>query len=286
VPPGIFETTSMCELRDLVTLEEYAAVVGLERQIWGFTTADDLIPIPLLAVGAIRGAILVGAFDDDRLVGFVYSFPAIRRGRLSHWSHMLGVLEPYRGTGLGFRLKLAQRERARAMGIDLVEWTFDPLLVVNARFNVTKLGAVVEEYRPDFYGPSTSPLHGNLPTDRFIAQWRIDSSHVERRVRVARSDPSLADRGAGAASVNQVVAEGAWLACPEPDLSRGADRLLVHIPPRFLEMLASAPDLAREWRLRTREIFTTYLDRGYRIVEFRFDRGTGGGSYLLSSEQE
>ena len=269
-----------------MTLEDYAAVVGLERQIWGFTTADDLIPVPVLAVGAIRGAILVGAFDDDRLVGFVYSFPAIRRGRLSHWSHMLGVLAPYRGTGLGFRLKLAQRERARAMGIDLVEWTFDPLLVLNARFNVTKLGAVVEEYRPDFYGPSTSPLHGNLPTDRFIAQWRIDSSHVERRARFARSDPSLADRGAGAASVNQVVAEGAWLACPEPDLSLGADRLLVHIPPRFLEMLESAPDLARQWRLRTRDIFTTYLARGYRIVEFLFDPGTGGGSYLLSSEQE
>jgi chorismate synthase len=277
--------TSMCELRDLVTLEDYASVVGLERQIWGFTTADDLIPIPVLAVGAIRGAILVGAFDEDRLVGFVYSFPAIRRGRLSHWSHMLGVLEPYRGTGLGFRLKLAQRERARAMGIGLVEWTFDPLLVLNARFNVTKLGAVVEEYRPDFYGPSTSPLHGNLPTDRFIAQWRIDSSHVERRMRPAESDLFGPDRAEGAASVNQAVADGVWLACGQSDLSLGADRLLVHIPPRFLQMLASAPDLAREWRLRTREIFTTYLARGYRIADFLFDPGTGGGSYLLTFEQ-
>jgi chorismate synthase len=277
--------TPMCELRDLVTLEDYAAVVGLERQIWGFTTADDLIPVPVLAVGAIRGAILVGAFDEDRLVGFVYSFPAIGRGRLAHWSHMLGVLEPYRGTGLGFRLKLAQRERARAMGIDLVEWTFDPLLVLNARFNVTKLGAVVEEYRPDFYGPSTSPLHGNLPTDRFIAQWRIESSHVERRLRLAEFDPSIPDRAAGAASVNQAVAAGAWLACGETDLSLGADRLLVQIPPRFLEMLASAPDLAREWRLRTREIFTTYLARGYRIIDFLFDPGTGGGRYLLTFEQ-
>ena len=276
--------TSMCVLRDLVTLADYAAVVGLERQVWGFTTADDLIPVPVLAAGAIRGAILVGAFDENRLVGFVYSFPAIHRRRLSQWSHMLGVLEQYRSAGLGFRLKLAQRERARAMGIDLVEWTFDPLLVLNARFNVTRLGAVVEEYRPDFYGPSTSPLHGNLPTDRFIAQWRLDSSHVERRIRLREFVPSIPDGAAGAAPVNQAVADGAWLACAEPDLSLGADRLLVHIPPRFLEMLAAAPDLAREWRMRTREIFTTYFARGYRIVDFLFDPGSGGGSYLLTCE--
>lgn len=273
----------MHELRDLVTLADYEAVVGLERQVWGFTTAD-LIPIPLLAVGAIRGAILVGAFDGDRLVGFVYSFPAIHRERLSHWSHMLGVMDQYRGTGLGFRLKLAQRERAQSMGIGLVEWTFDPLLSLNARFNVAKLGVVVEEYRPDFYGPSTSPLHGDLPTDRFIAQWRVDSPHVERRIRPAESVPSRPDRAAGAALVNEALDDGDWLACGEADLSLSAERLLVQIPPRFLQMLAAAPDLASRWRMRTRAIFTSYFARGYRVVDFLFDPAAGGGSYLLTCE--
>jgi chorismate synthase len=272
----------MPELRDLVTPSDRAAVVELESRIWGFATADDLMPLPILTVGAIRGAILVGAFDDGHLVGFVYSFPAIHRGRLSHWSHMLGVLEPYRNSGLGFRLKLAQRDRVRAMGIDLVEWTFDPLLALNARFNFAKLGVVVEEYWPDFYGTSSSPLHGDLPTDRFIAQWWVDTAHVERRIRPVSTLPLISDRAAGAGLVNRVEADGAWLACARPELALDADRLLVQIPPRFLEMLTDAPAIAREWRAQTRAIFTAYFGRGYRIVDFLFDRESGGGSYLLA----
>ena len=86
----------MTEFRDLTTIEDFERVVELEKRIWGYTNGDDVVPIPVLAVTAHRGAILVGAFDDRAMVGFVYSIPAIYRGTLSHWSHMLGVLPAFR----------------------------------------------------------------------------------------------------------------------------------------------------------------------------------------------
>ena len=89
---------------------------------------------------------------------------------------MLGVTRDARGTGLGLRLKLAQRERALAMGIDEIEWTFDPLQALNAHLNIARLGAVVEEYEENIYGESTSPLHQGSPTDRFIARLEVDDA--------------------------------------------------------------------------------------------------------------
>jgi predicted GNAT superfamily acetyltransferase len=135
----------MLHLSDLTTLDEFRKVEELEGLIWGRV---DLVPVVILAVSVRRGAVLVGAWDDDQLVGFVYSFPALRRGEAgaSHWSHMLGVHPDQRGPGLGRALKLAQRERVLALGLDLIEWTFDPLQAANAHLNFVKLGVVVEQY--------------------------------------------------------------------------------------------------------------------------------------------
>ena len=95
---------------------------------------------------------------------------------------MLGVVSKARESGLGRRLKLAQRERALAMGVDLIEWTFDPLQATNAHLNFARLGVVVEEYEENIYGDSSSVLHRGSPTDRFVAQWRLTAPHVERRI--------------------------------------------------------------------------------------------------------
>ena len=103
--------------RDLTTLEDFAVVVELEREIWG-PGYDEVVPVPILAVTVMRGGILIGAFDGDpstasgsRMVGFVYSLPGIKHGRPMQWSHMAGVLEAYRSDGVGFQLKVLQRER-------------------------------------------------------------------------------------------------------------------------------------------------------------------------------
>jgi predicted GNAT superfamily acetyltransferase len=268
------------EFRDLTTTEEFSRVVDLETRIWGYATREDVVPLPILAATAHRGAVLVGAFAGDEMVGFVYSIPAIHEGRLSHWSHMMGVTPPYRGSGLGHQLKAIQRERVLALGIDLVEWTYDPLLALNAHLNFAKLGVIVEEYEENIYGLSSSPLHGDLPTDRFIAQWWIRTRRVEERLAGAGA-PQAPDR---AVPVNAVKLVGRWGACRDVDLAADADHLLVRVPTAFLGMLEGAPDIAREWRRQTRAIFTTYFRRGYRAAEFLFDKTAGHGTYLLARD--
>ena len=174
-------------IRPLTTLEECRQVAALEKSVWGYTDAEDVVPPPVLIVSIKRGGILLGAFDDGgSMRGFVYSMPAIKDGRPTQWSHMLGVTPEMRAAGLGARLKLAQRQAALEMGIDLIEWTYDPLQAANAHLNFAKLGIVVEEYEENIYGESSSPLHSGTPTDRFVAEWRIREPHVERRTRGTR----------------------------------------------------------------------------------------------------
>jgi predicted GNAT superfamily acetyltransferase len=275
------------ELRDLTTLDDFARVVALEKRIWGYTDGDDVTPLPLLAATERRGAILVGAFDGGAsrqesgaagLVGFVYSLPAVHEGRLSQWSHMLGVVPEWRQRGLGRALKLAQRDRAIAMGVDLVEWTFDPLQAVNAHFNFACLGIVAAEYEENVYGASTSLLHGNLPTDRLIAQWWVRDEAVTRRI--AGTQP--APLPSGVPSVNALAPGDAWPACGAVNLSLDAAAVQVRIPVGFTEMLGTDPGLAHTWRAATREMFSAYFARGYRAVDFLLGPDATHGSYLMA----
>jgi predicted GNAT superfamily acetyltransferase len=270
----------MAALRDLTTLEQFRAVERLESEIWG---AIDLVPVPILAVTVQRGAVLVGAFDADRLIGFVYSFPALKPGEAkpSHWSHMLGVHPDHRRSGLGRELKLAQRDRVLDLGLDLVEWTYDPLQAANAHLNFVTLGTVVEEYEPNVYGESTSPLHGGIATDRFICQWWIRKPHVERRIRggVLRA---VSHEVVAAPVVNRVKPIGDTLAPDGVNLEAREPRVMVDIPVDFTEMLASDPERAVDWRLQTRAVFTHYLGAGYRVVDFTLDKAARRGRYLLS----
>jgi predicted GNAT superfamily acetyltransferase len=267
--------------RDLTTLEDFAQVVELERQIWGPGYAE-VVPVPILAVSVHRGGILIGAFDGDRMIGFVYSLPGIKGGKPTQWSHMAGVVAEHRGAGLGRRLKLLQRDRTLKMGLDLIEWTYDPLQAMNAHLNFAKLGVVAEEYAENIYGTSSSPLHQGNPTDRFVAEWWIRTPHVERRLAPAGPMPLRMAGVADAVRINRTAASGEWLESVDVDLSLDARRLLVEIPMGFTDMLARVPELALAWRICTRAIFTTYFDRGYRAVDFTLDRKAQKGAYLLA----
>lgn len=269
------------DIRPLTTLEECRQVADLERTIWAYTDAEDVVPPPVLIVSIKRGGILLGAFDDaGGMKGFVYSIPAIKNGQTTQWSHMLGVAPDAREAGLGLRLKLAQRDAALRMGIDLIEWSFDPLQAVNAHLNFARLGVVVDHYVVNLYGESTSVLHLGTPTDRLIAEWRLREPHVERRLEqsggVIARDRSVTDSPV----VNPSRAGGAWARPGDTDLTLDARRVLVEIPTGFSEMLKSDPALALEWRLRSRPIFQTYFQRGYRAVDFMLARSRG--HYLLA----
>jgi predicted GNAT superfamily acetyltransferase len=254
--------------RDLHTLDELAQIVALEREIWG-PGYDDVVPVPMLAVTTQCGGILIGAFHGDRMIGFVYSLPGLKHRRPMQWSHMLGVIDGFRSDGVGRQLKQLQRERALALGLDLIEWTYDPMQAMNAHLNFAKLGVVVEEYGENVYGQSGSPLHGGNPTDRFIAEWWI------------RREPVVHDP-IGAQRVNDLTPAGEWQVCAaDVRLDLDARRLMVEIPMGFTEMLSRAPDLALDWRMATRRIFTTYFGRGYKAVAFFLNREAQKGTYLL-----
>jgi predicted GNAT superfamily acetyltransferase len=262
--------------RDLTTLDEFAAVVQLERDIWG-PVYDDVVPVSILAVSVHTGGILIGAFDHDRMIGFVYSLPGIKDGKPTQWSHMAGVAKDYQSRGLGFQLKLLQRERVLDAGLDLVQWTYDPLQAMNAHLNFAKLGVTAEEYAVNIYGMSASPLHGGNPTDRFVTDWFVRGARVADRVRgAAPMAPVLTVEPAGRAQ-----AAGEWLEPGAVDLDLDAKRISVEIPMGFTEMLSRAPELALEWRMATRGIFTTYFGRGYHAVEFFLDRTARKGTYLM-----
>jgi predicted GNAT superfamily acetyltransferase len=270
-------------IRPLTTIDECRQVAALERVVWEYPDDEDVVPPPVLIVSIKRGAILLGAFDDGgELKGFVYSLPGLRDGRTIQWSHMLGVAPDARGRGLGLRLKLAQREHALAMGVDIVEWTFDPLQALNAHLNFARLGVIVEEYAENVYGDSTSPLHAGTPTDRFVAEWRLTSPHVERRLSAPATSMLRDSAIMTALLVNRSIAAAGRLAPGAPLLDSLADRLLVEIPMGFGDMLLNDPVLAAEWRTVTRTIFKTYFLRGYRVVDFFLGRDAGRGQYLLA----
>ena len=274
--------TSGFTIRPLTTIEDCRAVAELERDVWGYTDAEDVVPPPVLIVSVKRGGVLLGAFDAAGLMkGFVYSILGLKAGRPMQWSHMLGVTADARNHGLGVALKLAQRQATLEMGLDLIEWTYDPLQALNAHLNFCRLGVIVEEYEENIYGQSSSPLHRGTPTDRLVAEWRITEPHVERRI--AATGPPVRDQSVGRAPIVNPSREGTpWLRPVGGDLGLTDSRLLVEIPVGFSEMQEQEPPLALERRLATRRLFQHYLGRGYRVVDFFLSRETGRGQYLLA----
>lgn len=173
----------MITVRALDGRDEYADAVKLQRAIWGWEDLD-ILPVRFFVVARDIGGQVLGAFDGDIMCGFCVAIPGVHAasshdGRPYLHSHMLGVLPEYRDAGAGRMLKLAQREDALARDFDLVEWTFDPLELKNAYFNIEKLGAVIRQYLPNHYGITTSSLGGGLPTDRCVAEWYLNRPRRE-----------------------------------------------------------------------------------------------------------
>jgi predicted GNAT superfamily acetyltransferase len=160
-------------------LVDFERCVEIQLAVWGYSDGD-LIPRRVFIVANSIGGQVIGAFHRDEMVGFAMALPGYRDGKPYLHSHMLAVLPEYRNYGLGRRLKLAQRDDALARGFDRMEWTFDPLEIKNAHLNIVRLGAIARRYLRDYYGPSTSPLQGGLPTDRLVAEWWLRSTRVRR----------------------------------------------------------------------------------------------------------
>ena len=167
-------------IRALAAHTDLEAAVRLQHEVWGYA-AEESIPLQVFIVAAEIGGQVLGAFDGARMVAFCLAFPGFKPdGTPFFYSHMLGVLPECRNRHVGRALKLEQRRDALGRGVELIEWTFDPLEVKNAYFNIERLGVIVRRYLPDHWGATSSPLHGSLPTDRCVAEWRLRAPRPQR----------------------------------------------------------------------------------------------------------
>ncbi len=223
--------------RQLTSEADYAACIELQRVTWG-RDFSDAVPMSILKITQKAGGIAAGAFaPDGRLLGFVYGITGIKAGakagsppKIFHWSHMLAVAPEARDLGLGTRLKLYQRELLLDLGVERVEWTYDPLEARNAHLNFNHLGAVPELYVRDMYeGELGSDLAKGIGTDRFIVAWLIASERVARRLAEGPPDPAeVIGRFGGAPVVGPAFPEGEPLpaapAAPAPRILAGPGR--------------------------------------------------------------
>ncbi|MDQ3699175.1 MAG: hypothetical protein M3373_14315 [Gemmatimonadota bacterium] len=255
-------------LRRVETLGEYQECVAIQEETWGADFTELVVPT-ILRIAQTLGGVCAGAFGPDgRMLGFVFGMTGLKGGRLAHWSDMLAVRPEARGAHLGEHLKHYQRHLVRAIGVETMYWTFDPLVARNAHLNLTRLGARAVEYVPDMYGSNTgSPIHGALPTDRVVVAWDL--------TRLASPTPRPSRPGL---LVNPVALDGL------PALNGLLDAPVVRIAvPQDLE--TERNERRAVWRAVTREAFTSYLARGYEVVGFWRGDGSHLPYYELSPRQ-
>ncbi len=241
------------QIRRAHGLEDYQAVVQLQKDVWGYTEMEDIAAVPILMIAnRFGGAVLVAQEGSGRFIGFTMAnLGWTSKRKLFWWSHMTAVIEEYRGQDIGLRLKMRQRDEALASGVDEIRWTFDPLQALNAHFNIHKLGVTVREYEENVYGYSPSPLHRGLRTDRFVAEWQLT---VERGAGLILRDFDRMPR------INEPDGE--------PNLRLEETPLLLEIPTNIAELKQTGLARAKAWQDVVRDASLHYFKAGYAITDF------------------
>lgn len=254
-------------LRCLETYEDYKACERLQQHAWGFSDALDVIPLTNLVTAQKWGGFVLGALDEGgELHGFCYGFLGRDpEGRLVHCSHMLAVDERARNTGLGARLKWAQRDYVLAQGLDMIVWTFDPLESINARLNFGKLGGLSDDYVINLYGETASKLHAGTTTDRLTIKWLINSPRVKKRA-AGEAAAVVATMVAGRIEAPWALQADGWGPC-EPRLELDAPRIRCEIPVNVQDVKVHDRSAAVAWRNATQAVFTAYFGHGYYVRE-------------------
>jgi predicted GNAT superfamily acetyltransferase len=282
---------SAITIRDLNSFEDLQKAEALEREVWGLADLDVLPPTMVVATKE-AGSIWVGAFDSAELVGFAFGFLGLECGQLILHSHMLAVRDSYRDLDLGYKLKLAQRERAlglrihdarsRDARITEMTWTFDPLQSKNAHLNFSKLGVVSDKYKVNFYGPETSSVLHRNGTDRLWVTWPLESRRVRDRMQGKENRLELVDALSRLTPLIRFNGDGKP-ATSDLSSALARQRIAVEIPSDIGFIERKDPALAREWREATRWAFTEALQSGFFVADFcRTLRGKQGpGAYLL-----
>jgi len=275
--PAVTENSTVV-IRDIDGGAEMRAVEELQQEVWGLPDLD-VVPLTHLVATTAAGGVLLGAFEGKTLIGFAYGFVSYEHGTVAHHSHMLAVKPAFRNFNLGHRLKLAQRERVLAQGINVMTWTFDPLQSLNAHFNFNKLGVVSDQYFINFYGDDAASFLLRNGTDRLWVTWLLTSRRVHERLAQAnvelefeRAVP-LVQLGADDSPHRHGLA-----------VALSHEQALIEIPADINDLERRSSELAFAWREATRWAFTEAIAAGYLVEEFsRQSRGDQRlGIYALS----
>jgi len=274
-------------IKILETPEDMTAVEALQREVWP-GSETDVVPAHVFITAIHNGGLVAGAYIEDQLIGFVFGFPGLDSTpdgpRPKHCSHMMGIHSNYRDSGVGYALKRAQWQMVRHQGLDHITWTYDPLLSRNAYLNISKLGAVCNNYRRAEYGDMRDGLNAGLPSDRFQVDWWINTRRVESRLSKRPRKPLKLDNFSKAnlqpLYTPHSQADG-WSRPPE-HFSPLEDKLaLAEIPSDFNTLKQADFSLARDWRFFTREVFETAFAAGFIVTDFVHDQGRS--FYVLSN---
>jgi predicted GNAT superfamily acetyltransferase len=249
-------TSKAIEIRPLITVEQFRRCVELQVSVWGFDELD-VMPLRFFVVASRIGGQVFGAFTPKKeMVGFLCALSGMKGEMPYIHSHMLAVVPEFRNQGVARGLKLAQREDALQRGFRLVEWTFDPMELKNAYFNIEKLGAIVQHYSPNHYGISSSRLQAGLPTDRLIAEWWVMSSRVKGilgEIEARKSDAELP-----------------------------GNQRRVEVPSDMTEWKSGDAPRAMRIQLELRQRFLDYFQENYSVTGF--ERGNEKSAYVLTKD--
>ncbi len=274
-------------IQALTSMPEMKEVVRLEEEIWGYGRPGSDSPYPARALFAFSesGGLVAGAFAENKLVAFAAAWQGVERQSGNRYLHsqLVGVLTTHRHLGIGFQLKLYQRDFALLAGLDLVKWTFDPLLSTNANLNLRKLGALISVYAPSYYGDLQSEFTGGLASDRVWVSWYVRS----RRVRQRLSSPASPPSGPGPPLITKVAtasnSKPELVSLTDYELDRSDPRLLLEIPGDFGRIRSQDLSLALDWQTKIRDLFLHYFGRGYIASDFFICPGERTRtSYLLT----
>lgn len=268
-------------IRKLREISDFEKLLDIQRIIWNHDETD-LTPVHQFCVSYRMGAILLGAFVDGVMAGFVYAFPALDGKKCWQHSHLLAVLPKFQGYGIGKRLKWAQRREAMKQGIDIITWTYDPLQAKNANLNLHALGVKSRNYFPNFYGFTPSLcLAPDIPTDRLLVEWRLGENRVldrqkgmgmkdgerggGRMRRSAPLDPEAMPKALGRGE----SMEGPFPMPAPPKMNIRERVVLAEVPPD-VNALKPYPAVIASWQTGLRRVMQNYFKRGYAADDFLF----------------
>ncbi len=269
-------------IKILTTNDEFFEVIKLQKIVWRLHDNDDCLPNHLFIAVSEIGGLVLGAFNKDRLVGFLMVMVGFDKiNGVFHHSHILGVHPDFVLYNIGFRLKKAHYDRSKPEGIKLVTWTYDPLLGPNANLNISKLGGIVKGYKVNYYGEvmGESDLVSGIPSDRFWLEWYLQTQFVNTRLaKPAKPGVLLAEYN----KVNQVVADNSGFLRMKGFTKPASNKIMIEIPYNFQSIFDQHKDLALDWRLKTRELFISCFEQGYTVTNFlHINKGKEKGNYYL-----